>query len=253
MINEPNSDIVDKAVKTGQQIVGTIYELPASMLDKGVKTALELKDEVKRKIGLNPKKQYGVTLLPKSKRNPEEAADYLYEKFHGRPSEQTVVVEKQIHHHDHLTGLGDLVEIWIETPTGLLAQIEFPENDRPILSSSEDGTQLYIEGGQQKIDLKKLEMDGKEWRKDRMCLGKFALPEGKRKHNITYFTEKSFDRWEPIFYEHDLGEQNEGEPKSKRRESPVLIYDPRSEQLEIAGGEYTIKSPAFGTSVGIEN
>ena len=189
----------------------------------------------------------------RNRRNPQGESDAMYESFHGCPSSQDVIVEREIHEHEHLAGLGDLVEVHIETPTGLVAHIQFPEGNRPLLSTSEDGKQLYIEGGDQKMDLKALGMNGPDWVKDRMVLGCFAEPEGKRKHNIAYLTEKDFDDFEPIIYEHDLGEPNEGESKTERREAPYLEYEPRNVQLYITGGQYQIKTPVFETSPGIEN
>ena len=290
-------DVVDRAVSTGMDIWGDIYEVPYSLFAKGVQTSLQLKDAVKKKIGLNPESHQAPLYLylldgddwklwraitpgrdeewkdsvkaamenpascwivrptasARRKRNSQSASDGMYESFHGRPSSQDVIIKREIHEHEHLAGLGDLVEVWIETPTGLIAQIEFPERDRPILSTSEDGTQLFIEGGDQTVDLKALGMAGKEWVKDRMVLGCFARPEGKRKHNISYFTQKDFDDFEDIIYEHDLGEANEGQPKTARREAPYLEYEPRNALLYITGGQYRIKKPLFQTSPGIEN
>lgn len=310
-----SKDIIDEVVETGTDIAGHIYEVPASVFSEGLTTALDLKDAVKKQVGLNPAKQKGqpvyvyrwnngkwryfMTLRPereaewaryvrlsqqqpnryrivrskmngngRERRNPQEGADEMYEAFHGREPGQEVVIEKEFHEHTHLSGLGDLVEVWIETPTGLLVQIAFPERDRPILSSNENGTQLFIEGGNQSVALDKFEMNGPDWIKERMVLGRFAEPsatlEAMQKGqlergskynpwNISYLTEKDFDKFESIIYQHDLGEPDEGEPKSARREPPYLEYEPRNVQLYVTGGQYRIRKPMFETSPGIEN
>jgi len=202
------------------------------------------------------------------RKNPQDESDAMYEAFHGTPSTEQVIVEKEFHEHEHLAALGDLVECWIETPTRLLACIRFGERDRPLLSSNEEGTQLFIEGGDQEVDLKVLGMNGENWVKDRMVLGCFALPSatleyeqrdgGNKVHhyhswNIAYLTRKDFDQFEDVIYQHDLGEPDEGERKNERREPPYLEYEPRNSQLYVTGGQYHIERPAFQTSPGIEN
>lgn len=191
-----------------------------------------------------------------TRRNPENLAAEAYKRFHGRPSEEEVIIKEEIHYHKDLATLGVLAACVIDTPTGLRVTIEFDSDDGkpvPWLCMSEDGVQLFIEGGDQSIDLKPLEMDGKDWYKERMVLGTFAPPEGKRRWNLAYVTEKSFDQYETIRYEHDLGEANEGEPKSHRREAPALEFEPLNKKLFISGGQYKIKLPMIGVSPGIEN
>src|SRR5262249_55003361 len=81
------------------------------------------------------------------RRNPADDADHMYEAFHGRPSEELVIVEKQFYEPSKTAACGDLVECWVETPTGLLACVHFPDEDRPFLTANTEGNQLYIEGG----------------------------------------------------------------------------------------------------------
>jgi hypothetical protein len=189
-----------------------------------------------------------------NKKNPRPSAQALYESFHGKPATEELVIEETVHHHEHLAVLGRAVECWIETPTGLLAHIQFDQDDdaEPIfVCSAEDGKQLYFEGGDQSIDLAALKMDGDEWLKDRMVLGQFAEPEprdkgkDRRKHNLTYHTKKDFDNFDPIDYQHDLGEET--------GVRPYLEYDPRNQHLFVSGGQYHIEQPMFETSPGIEN
>lgn len=183
--------------------------------------------------------------------NPQSEAEALYESFHGRPSTETIEITDQVHEHEHLATLGKLVEIHVETVSGLLAHLQFDPQDPPWLASSEDGRQLYIEGGDQELDLAALKMDGDEWQKDRMVIGTFARPEPRdkgakrRKHNLTYHTEKRFDQFEPIDYQHDLGEET--------GVRPLLEYEPRNKLLFISGGQYRIEQPLFSDSPGIEN
>lgn len=190
---------------------------------------------------------------PKSKRNPEDSAAALYKSFHGKPATETLEISEEVHSHEHLAVLGRAVECWIDTPTGLRACIEFDQSDEePIMvCSAENGRQLYLEGGDQAVDLVGLKMDGEDWVKDRMVLGQFSEPEPKtkgkdrRRHNLTYNTKKDFDAFENIDYQHDLGEDT--------GVRPYLEYDPRNQHLYITGGQYFIKQPLLETSPGIEN
>lgn len=215
------------------------------------------------------------------RRNPEADAAGLYRSFHGKPPEETVEIHEDIEEHGWLGNLGELTEIFVDTPTGYRLHLEWSgKEDTPFLAANEDGTQLYVKGGKQSVDLAKIKMDDADWVKDRMVLGEFSPPDPcskcggefvysqkanrwqcseckhvaniepekgpvDRVHNITYHTEKDFDEFQPIDYQHSLGEET--------GDVPTLEYDPRNELLFIAGGRYRIKQPLLETSPGIEN
>lgn len=249
------------------QELARIYKYAKARNDKEIMSAVESRA---KNLGLWKDVQSGGSSSPwafnpknsrlvkrnRSRRNPEEGAAHFYEKFHGRPSEEEIVVEDEIHEHDWLGGVGILSACVIDTPTGLRATIKFEgegSEPAPWLACSEDGRQLYIVGGCQRVDLKALEMDGPEWFKERMVLGCFAHPEPGRRWNISYLTEKSFDDFELIDYQHDLSEPDDDEPKSARWSDAYLEYEPRNELLYITGGNYHVELPLIGVSPGIEN
>jgi len=187
------------------------------------------------------------------KRNPQSDADEGFESFHGEPSSETVIIEDEIHEHEHLWVCGRLVEICVVTLTGIYLELSWEDrgkSDIPYLCSNEEGTQLYIEGGDQELDLSSIKMDGDRWVKDRMVVGEFAPPEGKRKYNITYRARKDFDGFEEIDYQHWLGEPSKD---LRKPAAPFLEYEPRNHKLYITGGQYIIEKPLLGTSPGIEN
>ena len=93
----------------------------------------------------------------------------------------------------------------------------------------------------------------RSWYKERMVLGEFSEPEPKRTWNLAYKCEKYFDNFETIWYEHDLGEPDEGEPKSHRREAPTLEFEPLNKSCSYHGGQYKISLPLLSVSPGIEN
>ena len=140
-----------------------------------------LKLDANTVAGYDNEEQYYRRLIREKeggKRNPEAAADSLYESFHGRPPQEEVMVEEEFHEHDHLASIGMLDELVVDCLSGVEATLTFqPGEDQPYLASSEDGKQLYIVGGNQEIDLHQIKMDSDKWVKDRMILGQFAPPE----------------------------------------------------------------------------
>ena len=175
------------------------------------------------------------------KRNPESDAASMYEKFHGKESEAISEFIEEEHYHGHLAALGQLIELKVYTITGLDATFCFDYEGEPskgvILASNEEGTALYAVGGDQSLDLASVKMDKEDYLKDSMVIGDCYF--------VSYFTEKDFDNFENIVYEHELGEET--------GELPVLRYDRLNERLYIDGGAYCIKKPLLETSPGIEN
>jgi hypothetical protein len=133
--------------------------------------------------------------------------------------------------------------------------------DPALLCSNEDGTQLYVQGGDQSVDLKSIHMADVPV-KDSMVLGEAYF--------VSYFTEKDFDDHQPTIYEHDLAEESDP-PKPKYRKDevhtaanrpglgqgsgcyPTVRYDVLNQRVYLDGGDYEIKKPLMGTSPGIEN
>lgn len=106
-----------------------------------------------------------------------------------------------------------------------------------LLSSNEDGTQLYLVGGDQSLDLDALGIEGDMATKELVTIGDVC--------KIHYETEKSFDKFELIQYHHELGEET--------GDLPVLAYDRLNKRLLFIGGAYKIERPWGETSPGIEN
>jgi len=161
---------------------------------------------------------------PRRRRNPEGSAASMYERFHGRPSEHIVEIVEELREHSHLAVLGALLELKVMTPTDLDATISFT-SEHPFLSSNEEGTQLYIRGGDQEVNLRDLKMDSGNWYKDFMNLGVC--------YEVTYQTQKRFHRFRLIDYYHALGEEG--------GDKPMLVYDTMNNLLSIVGGQYRIK------------
>jgi hypothetical protein len=106
------------------------------------------------------------------------------------------------------------------------------------VASNELGNQLYLVGGDQSVDVKKLgfrdsfdiKHDGETFEatelKDLMVLGEIQ--------KLTYRTQKSFDDFAQVDYFHQLGEDT--------KVRPMLLYDTMNDRMKIAGGEYHVHS-----------
>lgn len=220
---------------TGKQAPSSTY------LDKAFKSALSLmhrrlvdgRGKISRKDRASYRGVYfrafrSAVKIPRAESygNPESSAADLYEEFHGRPPGETLEIVTEQHEHEWLTGLGTLVELKVATVTQLDATISFARDKQaPELCSSEDGRQLYIEGGDQTLNLKALRMAGDKWLKDSMVVGVL--------YELTYQTEKKFHKFALTDYFHRLGEETGVQP--------TLLYDPTNKLLSVSGGQYQVK------------
>lgn len=157
-----------------------------------------------------------------------EDAEKVYETFHGKESEEEVVVEEAVAVRENLAAIGALEELTLTSPAKVKFRIAF-EDDQPLLCSSTDCNQLYIIGGDQSIDdetlAQILDGDTEAVQKDKVLLGVL--------NTLVYRTEKDFDNFETIDYEHELGEEGGFQP--------AVVYDRINSQLELVGGSYRIK------------
>ena len=99
------------------------------------------------------------------------------------------------------------------------------------LASNESGSQLYVVGGDQSLDLAALGVKGHEAKKDLAKVGPV--------YSVTYVTAKHHlgkaDQ-QPGPYEHVFGKKVKG----KRAGEPTLSYDTMNQEVELVGGGYHI-------------
>jgi len=185
----------------------------------------------------------------KGKRNPLAAAARLSERFHGRPATTVERVVDRMSEHRNLTKLGDLIRIVIDTPTGLVATLNFkqsPASEVVKLAASEDGKQMYFRGGDQEINLKVLGMDSPQWIRDKIELGRLhefpdKNPDGtpNEEGSIVYRTKKVFNNFRLTDWWHKTGEVTGKKVGAGAR--PLLVYDHRNKLLELVGGNYVVR------------
>ena len=204
----------------------------------------------------NAKSRYKVFPLSEAgkrrKSNPEDASVRMYEKFHGLPSKEIREYVEERHRHEWLAALGPLIDLKVRNVHGNKdVVLNFPDpeaaklGDVVMLTVEESGTQLYAVGGDQELPIDQL-MDQfgmvKNDIRDNMLIGTILM--------ATYRTRKSFEKQgkEDIDFFHAIGSEG------SRGVYPVLIYHPRDESIEIAGGRYYVgkAEPALGNvSAGI--
>ncbi len=224
----------------------------------------------------NPKK------CAKRKKNPEAAARSMREAFVGAPSKETITVTEDIHVHEHLAALGELVQLKVKTLKGETFTIDFGKAENPKSVGKKvrgwigrrSKAVAGVLGGLQKTwinpkkinpngspilavteDGKNLQIVGGSQALDLKALGmgEFADKEsvivGSIK-TLDYFATKDWKdgkKPETAIFTHRLNEETGGP-------LPMLRYDTRNRKCFIDGGLYQIKRPLLGgTSAGIEN
>jgi hypothetical protein len=112
-------------------------------------------------------------------------------------------------------------------------------SDTTLLTSNENGTQLFLVGGDQSVDLDCFKFEGPEAEHESIILGNVA--------QVVYHTSKIFEgKREEYDYFHHFSEDTDGP-------LPVLRYDAVNQRLHLDGGSYKIEKPLLSTSPGIEN
>jgi hypothetical protein len=115
---------------------------------------------------------------------------------------------------------------------------EVPSDSSVMLTSNEAGSQLFLTGGDQSLNLSDLGIEGKAAEKEHIVIGDVT--------HIVYRTRKDFDKMEQTDYIHKLSEDSDGP-------LPELVYDRINQRMSLVGGVYFIKKPLAGTSPGLED
>jgi len=154
------------------------------------------------------------------RKNPAAEAVKAYEDFHGRQPDEMVKVVKHIHYHGHLTGAGKLEKLIVRSLDG--ERVAISGFKGAILSFNEKKTQLFVEGGDQKVDVREFGISDTPHETE--VLGEVLA--------VEYFTRKDHLRPE------DGGTAIFHHKFDKPR--PTLVYDVVNKQLIFAGGGYSI-------------
>lgn len=211
----------------------------ASLTDDGTKLGFSGKDLVRYKEGY--RKGYS------GRRNPAGAAAEAFKRFHGRDPREFVTVTKKIHRHGNLWSLGTLRMLKIRTERGQTVKLSgfkgayLAANEQAFVDLADMNranlTQLYIEGGDQSVDLKSFGIDP-ERAHEVETLGKAIV--------IDYHTIKVHLGGEggDAIYRHKFRTTREGDSEVTLRVAryPDVIYRVLDQQLEFSGGSYEISA-----------
>jgi len=164
-------------------------------------------------------------------RNPAAASASAFEEFHGFAPSEVVTVTKKIHHHKHLAAAGKLVQldVWgIDDQGHKISGFK-----GAFLAFNESKNQLFVEGGDQSVNLADFGIDSAH---ELETLGRLT--------DIGYQTNKTHlgDEGGEAVYVHKFRTTNDGgrHVVVKIARYPDLIYDVRNEQLLFSGGSYEI-------------
>lgn len=153
--------------------------------------------------------------------NPADAAADTYRKFHGKDPDTITEVEEIIHEHGTLSGIGKLVKLVVFAVDGR-SEVDLTNFRGALLAQNEEGTQLFIKGGDQAVNLADF---GIKQPHEQEVLG--AVKE------VHYDTEKTHlapGHGGKAIYHHTFG--------GKNSRLPLMIYDVRNKLLNFAGGGY---------------
>jgi hypothetical protein len=154
----------------------------------------------------------------KRRGNPASEAATAFEQFQGRPSEEQIVIERQIHYHRHLAAAGTLEKLVVVSRQGY--RVTLSDFKGAMLAFNEKGTQLFIEGGDQQVKLRDF---GISTPHEMETLGDVT--------DVEYFTTKEHlgSDGGTAIYHHKF-----------HKPYPELVYDVPNRQLSFSGGRYVI-------------
>jgi hypothetical protein len=167
----------------------------------------------------------------REKRNPALASAEAFQEFHGFEPSEVITVTKKVHYHKHLAAAGELVQldVW-----GIDEQGHRIKGFKgAFLAFNETKNQLFVEGGDQSVNLADFGID---FPHELETLGRLT--------DIGYHTKKTHlgDEGGEAVYVHKFRSTNRNGKHVvvKIARYPDLIYDVRNEQLLFSGGSYEI-------------
>lgn len=174
------------------------------------------------------------------RQNPRHASDRAFEGFHGRPPSETVEVITEVHDHGHVWALGRLTKVVIRyEEKGREFDVLLKGFGTCYLTANEKRTQLFVDDGDQAIDLKAFHIPKPYHELE--TVGRMVM--------VAYFTKKDHlgDEGGTAEFVHCIENTNYytdlGFPALKKDQEgvgPDVIYDTRNELVSFSGGSYEI-------------
>lgn len=196
------------------------------------------------------------TIMRTKKRNSVAASERVYRDFHGRDPETDTVIDTVMHEHKNLPAIGELCWIVIrcEDEDGEEYDVRLEDFDGAFLCMNEQRDrypQLYIEGGDQAVDLKQFDIGAPLHENETLgrmvCVAYYTTKdhlgeedggEAEYVHVIEApLDEEEFEEWgmdEMGMDWDDIEEETDG------ARGPDVIYDTRNRLLLLSGGSYEL-------------
>jgi hypothetical protein len=192
----------------------------------------------------------------KRKRNTVAASELAYAGFHGREPEFDTYIETPIHEHKNLPAIGELCWLVIrcQDEDGEDYDVRLEDFDGAFLCMNEQRNtypQLFIEGGDQGVDLKEFEIGPPLHENETLgrlvCVAYYTTKDhlGEKDGGEAEYVhvieppldDDEFDEWglkELDMTWDDVEEETEGST------GPDVIYDTRNHLLLLSGGSYSL-------------
>ena len=194
--------------------------------------AAQILRRYEQKYGADMVAKYAKRRNPRKRKNPAAEAIEGYEAFHGKAPDEFVTVSRKVHFHKHLSGAGKLKRLVVKPVAGR-RNVILSGFGGALLAFNESRNQLFVEGGDQSIDLSVFGIDTEH---ELETLGQVV--------KIEYFTTKDHlgDEGGTATYVHKFRTTNENGKHVTIRIAryPDLIYRVLDKQLEFSGGSYKI-------------
>lgn len=197
------------------------------------------------------------------RRNSQRAAAGTYRDFHGREPEVDTVIETEMHEHSVLPGIGELcwMVVRYETDDDEIQDVTLKDFDGALLAMNEQRNhlpQLFIEGGDQKVDLKQFEigppLHEHETLGRMVCVAYYTTKdhlgdeggEAEFVHVVEMPVDMAeFKEWGLDELARSAGLSNadyfaELEDETEGAQGPDVIYDTRNKLMLLSGGTYTL-------------
>ena len=180
---------------------------------------------------------YAVCTAAGTRSNPSgeyDAAMKATEDFHGTPAHEVFEISQDIFEHDNLGDCGELVKLEIKSINGGTVTVKNFDGARLAQSPKGYPPQLFIEGGDQEVDLADFDITDPH---EIEVLGHLK--------RVWYYTIKYHlgkDGGEAN-YKHRFGDNPPRGPLVRevlKGKLPHVLYDVNNKLLSIAGGDYKI-------------
>lgn len=175
----------------------------------------------------------------KRRQNPVGKASQVYREFHGRDPDEVITISERIHVHETLSGVGVLESLTIAAIDGKTS-VKLTGFKGALLAQDENKRQLYIEGGDQSVNLRDFGIDPSR-RHEHEMLGVAT--------EIAYETRKDHlgeagGAGERAIHVHPFGSTRGIASNDPRKRSgsrpPTVVYDTRNKKLALVGGQYDL-------------